>query len=296
MKKQILDYIEYDIVGHCNLNCKGCSHFSNLQNEKEFISIKTYEKDLKRLSELFDTIKRIKILGGEPLLHKDLNEIIKITRKILPETKIDIVTNGLLIIKLDPKILETIKQCNVKLIITIYKNTEKIKKMILANIISSGILYETYEEKNNFRRQLTQNKKLSSFISHGKCSIKNCTGIKNGQLGKCPMSIHMHRFNEKFNTKFPQNESINIHDEKVTAKQIKKLINKPIELCKYCSIEPEMFEWCQKDYKKAKEEDWYVSSTKVSNYKKIIYFFEVVKDKSKNYIKSKIKRWNLWYI
>ena len=98
-RKRALEYIEYDIVGHCNLNCKGCSHFSNIICDNSFVTLESYEKDLRRMKELFSYIARIKILGGEPLLHPQLNEIIKITREVLPKATIDIVTNGLLIIR-----------------------------------------------------------------------------------------------------------------------------------------------------------------------------------------------------
>ena len=66
-KKESLDYIEYNVVGHCNLNCKGCSHFSNIQ-KKEFADLATFEKDISMLKKLFSEIRLINLLGGEPLL------------------------------------------------------------------------------------------------------------------------------------------------------------------------------------------------------------------------------------
>ena len=59
-----LNYLETNVVDHCNLNCKGCSHFSNIQKEKEFVKLEDYTKDLKRLNELFIEIGRVKPLSG----------------------------------------------------------------------------------------------------------------------------------------------------------------------------------------------------------------------------------------
>lgn len=42
-----------DIVDHCNLNCKGCGHFSPLA-PKSFLDIETFENDLRRLNELLN--------------------------------------------------------------------------------------------------------------------------------------------------------------------------------------------------------------------------------------------------
>ena len=44
-KKQIRFIV--DIVDHCNLNCKGCGHFSPLAS-KSFLDLETFENDLRR--------------------------------------------------------------------------------------------------------------------------------------------------------------------------------------------------------------------------------------------------------
>lgn len=53
-----------DIVDHCNLNCKGCGHFSPLA-PKSFLDIGTFETDLRRLNELLNgEIYCLEIMGG----------------------------------------------------------------------------------------------------------------------------------------------------------------------------------------------------------------------------------------
>ena len=49
-------------------------------------------------------------MGGEPLLHPKLTEIIDATRKILPSTRILLFTNGILIDKLNPNVWEILKK------------------------------------------------------------------------------------------------------------------------------------------------------------------------------------------
>jgi ABC-2 type transport system ATP-binding protein len=73
---------EVHLVEHCNLNCKGCYHFSPLAKE-EFLFLTEWEKDCKQLSTLFkDRIGHISLMGGEPLLHPDICEFMRITREI----------------------------------------------------------------------------------------------------------------------------------------------------------------------------------------------------------------------
>ncbi len=67
-KKPILNYFEFHLNEHCNLSCVGCGHAANIAS-KEFADFNQYEKDLNRLSNLFDNIQRIRLMGGEPLLN-----------------------------------------------------------------------------------------------------------------------------------------------------------------------------------------------------------------------------------
>ena len=81
MIKRLLCF-EVHITEHCNLNCKGCYHFSPLAKE-EYLDINEFERDLRRIYELCgDNVERITLLGGEPLLHPDINRFIEVTRKI----------------------------------------------------------------------------------------------------------------------------------------------------------------------------------------------------------------------
>jgi len=55
---------ETDIVGHCNLNCKCCNHFSPLV-EEYFVKPEIFEKDFSRLSELAGrNNENIDLMGG----------------------------------------------------------------------------------------------------------------------------------------------------------------------------------------------------------------------------------------
>ena len=94
-----LKRLEFHVVDHCNLNCNGCLHFSNI-SEKNFLDINLLKDRLQRLSQIFGKIDLLRILGGEPLLHPHIINIIEMTRNYFPFSKIDLVTNGLLLNKM----------------------------------------------------------------------------------------------------------------------------------------------------------------------------------------------------
>ena len=73
--------IEYHVIDKCNLNCKSCSHFSNLVDKEIPKSLDQIKKDFKKIWDLTDQgstycVEKVTLLGGEPLLYPYLIEAI----------------------------------------------------------------------------------------------------------------------------------------------------------------------------------------------------------------------------
>ncbi len=51
LKRRNIIRFEFCITEHCNITCKGCSHFSPL-SEKYSMPFEVYERDIKRMAEL----------------------------------------------------------------------------------------------------------------------------------------------------------------------------------------------------------------------------------------------------
>ncbi len=106
---------EVHIVEHCNLNCKQCSHFSPLA-EESYIDLGEYERDMRRLSDLFDgRMSTVQLLGGELLLHPEINEIMRITRETFPIGRIRVVTNGILLPSMSDEFWEKCREYQVEI-------------------------------------------------------------------------------------------------------------------------------------------------------------------------------------
>jgi len=89
--KPVLDYFEYHVAWHCNLNCKGCGHNSNLYTRPRFGDLEHFRRDMNRLTELFSNISKIRLMGGEPLLNPQLGEFITSARRAFPGAQIRVV-------------------------------------------------------------------------------------------------------------------------------------------------------------------------------------------------------------
>lgn len=134
-----LNYLETNVVDHCNLNCKGCAHFSNIYYNN-YVDLADYERDIKLISQKFN-VYYFRILGGEPLLHPNFSELLNISRRILPNTKIVVVSNGLLLDKLDEKVIKSFVDNNIIISISLYEPTSKKIDKILNILNANKITY-----------------------------------------------------------------------------------------------------------------------------------------------------------
>ena len=69
-----VESLEIHVSNHCNLSCRGCSHISPLE-KKEFLNEENMYLVLKKLSSVLHC-KVIRLLGGEPTLNSNLENIV----------------------------------------------------------------------------------------------------------------------------------------------------------------------------------------------------------------------------
>ena len=237
--KSILDY-EVQLVEHCNLNCKGCSHFSPLCKE-EFLDVNEYERDCKRLSELFEgEANFIRLMGGEPLLHPKIAEFLKITRNNFPTATIDLDTNGILVLSMKKNFWKEMHDNNINLTITKYPiklDYDKIKE----KCNKEKVKFRFFDEQPV--RQFThlpldlegRGQIECNFFS---CYLANsCHTLKHGKMYTCSTVPHVNHFNEYYNCNLniSKKDSIDIY-KATSGDEILEFLAKPIPFCRYCNV------------------------------------------------------------
>ena len=120
-----VESLEIHVSNHCNLSCRGCSHISPLE-KKEFLNEENMYLVLKKLSSVLHC-KVIRLLGGEPTLNCNLENIVSKIKKIGISDEISIPTNGILISKLSENILNNIDIVE----ISNYNYNEKFSKNLI---------------------------------------------------------------------------------------------------------------------------------------------------------------------
>jgi hypothetical protein len=87
--------VEYSLTEHCNLSCYNCDHASPLLPEK-FAALAEFERDIRALAKVM-SLRELTLIGGEPLLHPQLLDFIRIGRDSGVADKIVVFTNGVLL-------------------------------------------------------------------------------------------------------------------------------------------------------------------------------------------------------
>jgi hypothetical protein len=275
-----LDYLETHLVDHCNLNCKGCSHFSSL-SEKKFIDFISFQRDLQRLGELFDDISTIRLMGGEPLLHPDVNKFLDCARSIFPNSRICLVTNGMLLGRQPESFWEAIRRNDILIQVTRYPinlDVEAIK--IEAEKFQSTLVIS--ELITSFNKFINASGDSDPAISFNECqALYRCPNLRDGKIYVCSFASLVHIFNNFFKKKIPvtRTDCINIHDN-INGGDIIDFLNRPIPMCKWCLHDRPLFKW---GISKKEIGEW-----SGDNPSMIAHFFKTICDKSINSLKRTV--------
>jgi hypothetical protein len=135
---------------------------------------------------------RLQVLGGEPLLHKEIKDIIRIAREIYPDTDLRMYTNGLLL-KRHKDIKETLKKYNCMMVISVHSVDERYKKILLENLyefLDGDVKIEKTSKSvvsfgKVFRKQGIKPYNSDYKKAHEVCRWTHCTQLYQGKLWKC---------------------------------------------------------------------------------------------------------------
>jgi molybdenum cofactor biosynthesis enzyme MoaA len=165
------------VTDHCNLKCKGCLHFLPLA-EEVFIDTNILERDCIRLAELTGgRVADICILGGEPLLHPHITDVLDISRKYFPVDRIYIVTNGILLSKQPESFWQNYLKNNIGIEISLYPvklDLNRIKELTKSYGIQLGLRGDPKMQKRTWLFQpLDLYGKQDIVKSHALCELAN---------------------------------------------------------------------------------------------------------------------------
>lgn len=232
---------EIDIVSHCNLNCKCCSQFSSIA-EEEYIKPEDMERDFCRLGELFHgEAERIYLIGGEPLLHPEMNRCMRIARQYFPKGEISVFTNGILLLNSSREFWSICRDEEINIIVTkypIHLDYEGIKKKALEYHVGFQFFGTSQDFKymTNLGLDIEGKQLVEDSFAH--CiEANNCVKLRQGRLYTCTRPAAIYKFNKYFQTELKEEEkdSIDIYRAE-SGKEILEFLARPIPFCRYCNV------------------------------------------------------------
>ena len=257
--KPRLDYLETEICHSCNLNCRACTNFSNLRQKTGFYDVDRFEKDLRRLKELFWGVTKIRLMGGEPLINPRVADYAALCREIFPDCDLRIVSNGLLLPKIKQETIERIRDCGGSFDISNYPPTQAKRKEIAAAAAQAGVGISFGVPIRFFFKFLRETPGGDPGEAFRNCMFTHCHMLEDGVLAACENALCIDRFNAFYGARFPQTDRFDLSDPTLDGWEILDRFSKPHEFCSCCGSGMVPTVW--KGHvgpDRAKKEDWLI--------------------------------------
>ena len=135
-----MPYVEISLTTRCTLRCEACAamtpYFS--KDTHYTCTLDGIQESLSALFKVIDSVQRVRVFGGEPLLFKDLAQVVLYLMASPKVRAFEIVTNGTLDFKKDAlDALEGSRKARV--IISNYKNSPNLKIPLRHESIASSL-------------------------------------------------------------------------------------------------------------------------------------------------------------
>ncbi len=242
---KFLGYLEYHLADHCNLNCKACEHYSALVPGEVFTDYEKFEKDFTKFHEFIDDVGLIRILGGEPLLNKDINKYLVLTRKLYPNARIHVVTNGLKLLAMDDEFYRTMQENDIDIHISYYPPMQDTMPKVEEFLKERNIPYFLSPLNTEFgKKQILEPQNDDDTIeAFYHCKQKMCNNFYDGKVAACFLPFTTKYFNNHFNKDLPEDGAIDIYEPGMTTHKLKEQLLLPFLRCRYCTRDTEMIPW-----------------------------------------------------
>jgi len=193
-REKLLNIKSLDIVvtEACTLKCKDCANLMQYYEKPHHADDADLLDSFNKFINVVDDLLEARILGGEPLMYKNIKNILEILTKNSKVKNIVIFTNGTII----PKDLDIFTNSKIFIKISDYgKNSKHSKIPELENLLTKkGIKFltervVTWQNAASIgfhKRSIDQTKQI-----FGTCCVNDSLTMLNGYLYLCPFSAHV---------------------------------------------------------------------------------------------------------
>lgn len=238
-KKLYLSYCVLCITNKCSLKCKDCAAFIPKYKEKNDYSLAYVAENLGKILTAVDGIMELELMGGEPFLCTEFDEILAWCIEQKKIRAIKIVTNGTILPK--AQTWKLLKNQKVKLVIDDYGKISYRFQEIVDRAQNEHVRYDKQNLQSWYR--------LEPIERHGfsvqqlekiykECNFRTCIGLTNGRFYHCNAAGHMNTVGilRDEDSDYLQIAGINWNAVELREK-LRDFLTKPyIKACDFCNL------------------------------------------------------------
>jgi len=231
--KVFSDALEVKAVDQCNLSCVSCNEMSPISSKK-FPDLTEVNKNLKYLANFYHA-KTVRVLGGEPLIRKDIVEFVKAIRSSGISDSIRIMSNGSYLDRFTVDLLDVVDSVDISIypgvnitIDSLYKLKEQCAKYgVDLYVKKTDFFHLAYSEFGTSDQNLINRVYKTCKIVH----LWGCQSMYDGHFFKCFTAPNIDRLIHN-RTDYPSGLSLQPRDN-----FFEKLVNylNPKELLPACA-------------------------------------------------------------
>lgn len=191
--KQVLhaEAVEINAAWHCNISCRSCSHGSPSM-PAQFAEAERVGADLTSLARWL-SLEHVRVLGGEPLLHPHLVELLRVIRSTGISPVRRVLTNGLRLPQQPDEFWAEVEEVHV----SVYPNTAQYlarhreAMKTLASASGTALVLKHFDHFRVTLRPPTLRPEFTQAI-YRTCQIGNrwrCLTVEAGRIHRCPQAV-----------------------------------------------------------------------------------------------------------
>lgn len=252
-------HIEYCVTDICNRNCTACSHLAPLAKQSNFVTIGEFSKMVKIIQKCILDVHTFWLTGGEPTLHPEFLQLLKIAREVFSDSYIGIYSNGTTLKKYetDETFWNFIRENGIVWGITSYDINVRYFEDLFSKHRCLNNLAIVQSGKFFFNLTNYSQDQMITIEKYQKCGWeRNKINIRNGKIYNCPSSEFADLFNGHFGAKLKISESDYLTiDEALTWEKIEKFRG-PIPFCGQCDLSKRYKKIFKNETSKKNIEEW----------------------------------------
>jgi len=223
----VVGSIDVCMTTRCDLKCKGCGSLMPMYSHPKDVEIDLILHSLDRFFSVVDRVFRVNVIGGEPFLYPNMDQVIDYLNKRDEVIKVVVPTNGT-VVPDNPKLYEALRNPKNHVRISHYEAFDKKAGKLLARLQEEKIdhsvkvfgkdTYLWYDFGNYELRNRNEKELAAQFYE---CEVE-WMSLYRGKLYPCPRAAH----SIDLGLQPAEGNYIEIADESVTLDELKANLEK----------------------------------------------------------------------